>query len=578
MRVATLGHAGLYVETADQRILVDPVFAETLAEGVLRYCPARTVDLEKMPAPTVLVVTHAHFDHYHPDSLARLPHDVRVVVPDDAALARGLGALGFSNLTVCAPWTAVDLGKTRIVATPSGHSEPEMGVVVADDVATFWHMADAEVTRAEGARVLREHGPIDIVSAKYQPVVRASMGYQRTRGASFDKREVAEWLEAACAVDPGLVFPYASGLAFAGRHEWFNRYAFPLSDAEVVDILCRRLGPDRAVALRPGDAIDVRPGVRPKRVEQALSFVKAAASAPVVWEPVDVSTLAGLEERTEREQLAGRLDRLLGGPVASWFERELERADSLWHPLRERGVIWQLIVEAGGGERIERHFDLGPAPLVVGHGRHPRASSFTHVSGRALFDVLAGTVPGLVFWLAGDARSYEKTFVVQGARLVTPPVEAPEDELGDPLTYFLRHFGPEGKGVPSAPVGAQPPAREPLRPSGLEVLVRQGENRAVVAKKALLGLLAEREAERLGLSLTDTEVKETSDAFRARFGQLAPEDATRWRKEVGIGEEQYAAVMRRFTAIRMVEARCAAELDGILEDHTKIASARRGEG
>ena len=55
MRVATLGHAGLYVETADQRILVDPVFAETLAEGVLRYCPARTVDLEKMPAPTVLV-------------------------------------------------------------------------------------------------------------------------------------------------------------------------------------------------------------------------------------------------------------------------------------------------------------------------------------------------------------------------------------------------------------------------------------------------------------------------------------------------------------------------------------------
>jgi L-ascorbate metabolism protein UlaG (beta-lactamase superfamily) len=577
MRVASLGHAGLYVETADQRLLVDPVFAETLADGVLRYAPRRRLHLDKMPPPTALIVTHAHFDHYHRASLERLPRDLPVVVPEDHELIDGLRSLGFTRLTICAPWASALLGKTRVLATPSDHDEPEMGVVISDGVATFWHMADAEVTRADGARVLREHGRVDIVSAKYQPVVRASMGYQRTRGASFDKAEVAAWLEAACAVEPGLVFPYASGLAFAGRHEWFNRYAFPLSEAEVVDLLCRRLGPDRSVALLPGDAVDASNGGRPVRVAQVLPFVEAVAAPPIVWEPVDLSTLAGLEDSAARKRLTDGLDRLLEGPIARWFGAELDRSDSAWWPLRDHGVVWQLVLEAGGGERIERHIDLGASSLVVHRGRHPLASSFTHVSGRALLDVLEGKTPGLVFWLAGDARSYEKTFVVRGARIVAPPMPAPEDEIGDPLTYFLRHFGPNGEGIASAPVAAAvAPAR--LHPSDLEVLVRQGENRAVVAKKALLGMLAEREAERIGMVITDADVTATSDSFRARFGQMTLEDAQRWQKEAGLTDEEYAAVMHRFTAVRMIEDRYTPEVDAILDEHTKIASARRGEG
>ncbi|MBX3128162.1 MAG: MBL fold metallo-hydrolase [Polyangiaceae bacterium] len=578
MRIGTLGHAGLYLETEDQRVLVDPVFAETLLDGILEYHPQRRLHLERMPAPSALILTHAHFDHFHAASLETLPRELPVVVPDDPVLLEGLGRMGFGDLRICAPWASVQLGQTRILATPSGHDEPEMGVVVSDPRGTFWHMADAEVSPADGARVLREHGAVDVVSAKYQPVVRASMGYLRSRGARFDAQEVVDWLETACAVDPAFVFPYASGLAFSGRHAWFNRYAFPLSADEVTALLWERLGPERAATLLPGDAVEVRArGERPVRVAGALGFCETVPTRPVVWEPVEVATLAGLDDPAERARLEDRLDQCLTGSMASWFTAELAHPSSIPSALHAHGGVWQLSVEAGGGERIERHIDFGAVPYRVERGRHPRARSFTHLSGRGLLDALDGTIPGIVFWLAGDARSYEKNIVVQGGRLLAPAVPVPEDELGDPLTHYLRYYGPRGERVGSEAVRTLAPS-EPERDdsTGLDVIARAGESRAVIEKKALLALLAEEDATRRGLAVSAEAVQATSDGFRARFGFHSDEDTRRWMERAGLTGESYAAVMRRFAAVQLIQAARASDIDAIIEDHARVASAASG--
>jgi len=564
MKIGILGHAGLYVETVDQRVLIDPVFAETLVDGVLEYNPGRRLDVERVPAPTAIVVTHAHFDHYHPPSLERLPRDVPVMLPEDRALIAGMRRLGFSNLVPCAPWAEVTFGRTRLVATPSAlEHEVEMGVVLSEAGAAFWHMADSEVTIADSARILQMHGRIDVVSAKYQPVVRASMGHLRARGARFDTQQVVEWLETACAVEPGLVFPYASGLAYAGRHAWFNRYALPLSAEEVADLLCRRLGPARAVAVDPGDIVEVSGRITHAR--QALPFVSSVPAPPIVWEPVDVSTLAGVEDAKERARLAEKLDALLDGPLSAWL------SDGVSKPvLREEQVVWQLVVEAGAGERIERYVDSGVAPLVIGRGRHPRATSFTHVSGLALLDVLEGRIPGIVFWLAGEARSYQKNIAVLEGRLVATPVFEPERENSDPLTYFLRFFGPRGERLEEPPASGSRPEPEPEAPAS------HGERRADVEKQVLLGLLAEQEAARLSLPITDADIEETSDGFRAERGLHDPDETLRWLDRAGLTNVSYARVMRRYTAVRFVRRRHSDEIERVLDDHLRVDSARRG--
>lgn len=562
MRVTSLGHAALYIETGDQRLLIDPVFADTLAGGALAYHPARRVDLARLPDVTALVVTHGHFDHFHAPSLHELDRNLPVFAPHDAELLAALAELGFRRVTPCAPWQTFELGRTRLMPTPSGHEEPEFGLVVSEAGSTFWHMADSEVTPRDGERLLEMYGRLDVVSVKYQPVVRASMGYLRSRGARFDKAEVVAWLETACAVAPAFVFPYASGLCFAGRHTWFNRVALPYSAEEVASLLARRLGPERAATLEPGDAVEVEAGGKPRKLSQACAFVSALPSPALVWEPVDVSTLAGLESADERAELERLLDGFLASKVGPWLQRELAGSESPWRLRRTPVIVWQLVVELGDGVRLERHLDYGQDEVVFVRGRHPEANSFTHVSARALYDVLRGEAPGFLFWLAGDARSYEKAIGVVDGRLLAGPEFPPEDEPGDPLTTFLRRFGPNSEGA-ATPVLQLPPTARGDSPA---------QARKVLEKRALLLLLSAREAERLGGLVSEAEVQAMSDEFRGKFGLVDPERTGEWLTRVGLSLEDYTRVMRGFTTLRAVQDRCATEVSGLADAYGKVLS------
>nr|UXE46067.1 hypothetical protein Hi04_10k_c5591_00007 [uncultured bacterium] len=568
MRVTSLGHAALYIETADQRVLVDPVFEESLVGGAVRYHPRRRLELARLPRPTALVVTHAHFDHFHPPSLAVLEKDVPVFIPEAPELLEGLRRLGFRNIQVCAPWELVTLRATTLLPTPSSHEEPEFGLFVSEGGTSFWHMADSEVTPEISRRLLAHVPRIDVVSVKYQPVVRASMGYQRSAGARFDKQEVVEWLEAACAVEPRFAFPYASGLCFAGRHAWFNRYAFPLTAEEVARLLGERLGANRAGVLDPGDVVEVTADEAPRRFPAASTFVASVAEQPVAWEPIETATLTGLTSHDDRAELERRLDAFVEQRLMPWLGRELSRPDSPWRSRGELGVVWQLVVELGDGQRLERHVDYRAEPLRFETGRHAGANSFTHVAARCLLDVLRADAPGLLFWLTGEARSYEKVFSVRQGRLFAERSRPPEDEPADPLTYFLRRFGPDAEGTPTAKLTVTPAEPE------LDLMSRAGENSGVLQKKALLCWLATSEVERRGIPIRDEDVQATSDSFRASFGLGDGDRTMAWMRQIGLDLADYTRVMRAFRATEVIQSECATEYASLAEAHLKVASAR----
>jgi L-ascorbate metabolism protein UlaG (beta-lactamase superfamily) len=595
VRITSLGHAALLVQTVDCTVLVDPVFMPSLGGGILEYRPAREFDLARLPAPTALVISHLHFDHCDPPSLEQLDRTLPVVLPADDRLAARLRDIGFRDLRVCHPWQTLQLGQTRLTATPSAHEEPEFGIVISDESGSFWDMVDSNVTVHDARSLARALGPIDVVAAKYQPVVQSGEGYLRCHGAAFDKSSVVEWLEAACAVDPALVFPFASGLRCAGRHEWFNRFAFAYEADEIAHLLRRRLDETRVAVVDAGDVIEIARGVAPAWQPQRSPFVRTVrgeASRPR-WEPVDLSTLAGIDDPGEREELESRLHAFIVERLQPWVREELAREGSALGLQRDQGVVWQLHVELGAGARLDWCVDYGRPAATIDRGRHPFANDFTHVSGRMLLDVLRGDAPGL-FWLIGDARSYEKTIgIVDGRLFARPAGKGDASTQWDPLTWYLRHIGPEGWPRPTdgGAAEAQPRPAEAVAPAGraasgdpaiesadgsgtsLLELVRPGGNPGVRAKKVLLCLLAHAEAARGGFAPEAGAVQDVSDTFRRQFGLESSEAVHAWLQSSGLSVEQYTRAMTLFAAVAALEAREAPRIEALLDTFDRIATA-----
>jgi len=443
VRIAICGHASLLVETFDQTILIDPVLTAGLLDDTVVFYPQRQFFLERLPRLTLLVITHGHFDHFHPESLASISRDLMVVAPGDPELIERLHAVGFHRISQLEPWQAMAVGKTSLTATSSSHEEPEFGLIIRDASAAFWHMADGEVEPEDGHRALdAANGRIDVVACKYQPVVNASMSYLRGSGSGFAARDVCDWLEAACLTQPRFIFPYASGLCFSGEHIWFNRYAFPLTQDEAVALLKRRLGSGvPAGAVFPGDVIEAdRQAVR-YRPQSAGFVAHQPTTAPQHWEPVDCATLVGLPGPADRKNLDRLLRAFLARSLAPWLRAALQNPSGMWPDFVGWGVVWQLAVHLGESERLIFAIDFRDAAQIrLTEGAHADANFFTHLSGKALLGVLRGERDGIIFWLAGAARSYEKIIGVKDGHFWFPELPAMAHlRPSDPLTFLLRH-------------------------------------------------------------------------------------------------------------------------------------------
>jgi hypothetical protein len=462
MKVTIVGHAGLMVESAGQRVLLDPILRETpLGIGHTVYSPGRALTLSAMPPPTVIVVTHAHFDHYDLESLSKLDRALTVLVPRDVRIARGLRELGFRHIVVLEPWQRHQLDGLTIRVTPSAAPvvEDEFGVLFDDGVSRFWHMSDAEVGVEVGRRLLEEHGPIDVVSAKYQPQARAHLATMFSLGADLDRAELVGWLEAACATRPRFAFPYAAGVVLSEPHQWMNHYIFPFSDGEIARLLDARLGEaGTADVVLPGDVIRItRDGVEHHR--QAAAFVRHDATKhyDCTWEPFASEHLPGLEQAADRRELAERLAEVMTGEFARWLLRNLDaRADALRHFV-EFGVAWQLVVHAGDGERLYYGIDFGKRSLELVGGRLEGANYFCHVGGLALLRALKTSDPAARnLFTCAELRVYEKILHVRNGAFWYPPHSSRDimmHLLPEPFVSFLalEYQGPVGHAKAHAP-------------------------------------------------------------------------------------------------------------------------------
>ncbi len=120
-RVAWLGHASVYVVAAGGlRIAIDPLFG---APPFIRRLVPPPIGPDELPPADLLLLTHNHFDHLHPASIAALRRRaprLRAVVPS------GLSGfvrrrLGIEDVTSREWWESVEVDGVKITSVPARH-------------------------------------------------------------------------------------------------------------------------------------------------------------------------------------------------------------------------------------------------------------------------------------------------------------------------------------------------------------------------------------------------------------------------------------------------------------------------
>lgn len=112
-----IGHASFLIQFNDLNVLVDPNFANWLF--LLKRIKRSGMRIEHLPPIDLVLLTHAHFDHFHKPTLRRLPHPKIGIMPWGVGdLAQNLG---FSRIIELEWWESFSHKGWKVTFTPSEH-------------------------------------------------------------------------------------------------------------------------------------------------------------------------------------------------------------------------------------------------------------------------------------------------------------------------------------------------------------------------------------------------------------------------------------------------------------------------
>lgn len=438
MRVTLLGHASVLVEAQGRSFLVDPVFSDPFGEGAVASCPARTVDVERLPKIDVLVLTSAEPDHFDVATVAKLSRACVVVCPKHPSILYVLEKLGFMTVRATDPGTLLKFGKVDLLTTPSARPELELGVLVKDRTGTFWHAGDTALspTVIEHARALV--GRVHLLFAAYAV---QGFGYYGSQRAGYPVSALRAAIATVRAVAPVMVVPGSAGFRFVEPFAWLNAFVFPISRERFLGDLAR-VAPEIARAPgNPGDVFEIGDGaVRAKPGESTCATMVRDDTSLIAFDPTSyVPPLNDPNcEQYPDDVLDETVDEAIDALVQFVLVSYAASSDSLVEQYRESRSIYGLgVVFPGGRERWLR-IRFEPEAPTIERGDGPiRGALFTHRIAAS----------GIVA-RARNEKTYHFTLGLSRLSLVTPASLKGNDvvieprERSDLLLYSLTHRPP----------------------------------------------------------------------------------------------------------------------------------------
>lgn len=115
--ITWIGHASFLIQFNDLNVLIDPNFANWLF--LLKRIRKAGLKIEDLPRIDLVLLTHAHYDHFHKPSIRKLPAPKIGIMPwGMGKLARGLG---FERIIELQWWESFIRGDWKVSFTPCKH-------------------------------------------------------------------------------------------------------------------------------------------------------------------------------------------------------------------------------------------------------------------------------------------------------------------------------------------------------------------------------------------------------------------------------------------------------------------------
>jgi L-ascorbate metabolism protein UlaG (beta-lactamase superfamily) len=113
-----IGHASFLAQWSDLNVLIDPNFANWIF--LLKRLKHAGLKIEHLPQIDLVLISHAHYDHFHKPSIRKLPGKSRIaVVP--VGMAELAADLGFERVIELQWWESFHYKNWRVTLTPTKH-------------------------------------------------------------------------------------------------------------------------------------------------------------------------------------------------------------------------------------------------------------------------------------------------------------------------------------------------------------------------------------------------------------------------------------------------------------------------
>jgi UDP-MurNAc hydroxylase len=350
MRITSVGHAGLYVETSHGTILCDPWKNPAYFGSWCVFPDNSDLDWERYGQADYLYVSHLHKDHFDPALLSEyMARDATVLLPDYpvADLRDELERLGFTRFMVMPTGKPVTREGLRLMVqalqSPADGPLGDSALAIDDGTAAILNQNDA---RPSDLDALQSFAQYDVHLLQFSGAIWWPWTYELPVAAkrSFGMAKRANGLDRAMryvkAMGARYIVPFAGPAAFLDDDLFYlndldRDPANTFPDHQVFLDYLREQGHEGGRLLTPGAALEVDRGRCevhwPTAVEQAMEpytgkerYLRRYAErmrdsieiAKSGWPASQVDVLAELKAWFEPLlELASHIRAGVGGPV-----------------------------------------------------------------------------------------------------------------------------------------------------------------------------------------------------------------------------------------------------------------------
>jgi UDP-MurNAc hydroxylase len=365
VRITSIGHAGLLLETAAGRIVCDPWFTPAYFGSWVPFPDNTGIDPDPLGNADYLYVSHLHRDHFDPDWLARhMSKDVTVLLPDFPVpdLRDALEGLGFKRFVQTRNNEVVELDGLRVLinalVSPTDGPIGDSGLAVDDGSVRIYNQNDS---RPVEAGPIEEFGALHAHFLQYSGAIWYPMVYdfpdrmKETVGRRKRRNGMARALKYLDQYRAAHVFPFAGPPCFLDD-DLFHLNDVDRDEANVfpdqfvfLDYL-REQGRENAHLLLTGTAVELTadggcaveqiPEAEVARIRDDRRGYLLAYKQKV--QPVIDGIKAALPQ--DRSDLVGQLK--------DWVQPLIETADHTCSGLNGRILLEVAATDGGADEQI----------------------------------------------------------------------------------------------------------------------------------------------------------------------------------------------------------------------------------